>query len=87
MSTNQDYVKIFDTTLRDGEQSPGISLNAQEKLEIAPQPERPRADIIINTNLSVMMTLRISPALLKQSISSVQNRILGFILENNTENL
>ena len=28
-------VKIFDTTLRDGEQSPGISLNKQEKVEIA----------------------------------------------------
>jgi len=30
-------VLIFDTTLRDGEQSPGISLNPQEKLEIATQ--------------------------------------------------
>ena len=30
----QDRVHIFDTTLRDGEQSPGISLNTQEKVEI-----------------------------------------------------
>ena len=30
-------VIIFDTTLRDGEQSPGISLNKSEKLEIAHQ--------------------------------------------------
>jgi 2-isopropylmalate synthase len=30
-----DYVRIFDTTLRDGEQSPGASLNSAEKLEIA----------------------------------------------------
>ena len=41
-----NYVKIFDTTLRDGEQSPGISLNAQEKLEIARQLERLGVDII-----------------------------------------
>src|ERR671921_3041342 len=39
-------VKIFDTTLRDGEQSPGISLNRQEKVEIAHQLARLGADII-----------------------------------------
>ena len=33
-------VLIFDTTLRDGEQSPGISLNTSEKLEIAHQLAR-----------------------------------------------
>src|SRR3954467_11041080 len=35
-----DRVYVFDTTLRDGEQSPGISLNVQEKLEIAHQLAR-----------------------------------------------
>ncbi len=41
-----DHVKIFDTTLRDGEQSPGISLDAGEKLEIAEQLARLGVDVI-----------------------------------------
>lgn len=39
-------IQIFDTTLRDGEQSPGISLNAREKLEIAEQLSRLGVDAI-----------------------------------------
>src|ERR671937_2813153 len=34
-TTQPRHIKIFDTTLRDGEQSPGCSMNLQEKLEIA----------------------------------------------------
>jgi 2-isopropylmalate synthase len=41
-----DRVFIFDTTLRDGEQAPGIALNAKEKLEIAEQLQRLEVDII-----------------------------------------
>ena len=41
-----DRVRIFDTTLRDGEQSPGISLNTAEKLEIAHQLTRLGVDVI-----------------------------------------
>ncbi len=39
-------VVIFDTTLRDGEQSPGASLNVYEKLEIAKQLEKLGVDVI-----------------------------------------
>ena len=41
-----DKVYIFDTTLRDGEQSPGASMNTDEKLEIARQLVRLGVDII-----------------------------------------
>ena len=40
------HVRIFDTTLRDGEQSPGASLNHQEKMEIARQLEALGVDVI-----------------------------------------
>lgn len=39
-------IKIFDTTLRDGEQSPGCSMNLREKLELALQLERLGVDVI-----------------------------------------
>lgn len=39
-------IKIFDTTLRDGEQTPGVNLNIQEKLEIARQLVRMGVDVI-----------------------------------------
>lgn len=40
------YVKFFDTTLRDGEQSPGVALNTQQKLDIAHSLARLKVDII-----------------------------------------
>jgi 2-isopropylmalate synthase len=43
---NPNYVRIFDTTLRDGEQSPGASLTSAEKLEIARTLARLGVDII-----------------------------------------
>lgn len=41
-----EKVRIFDTTLRDGEQSPGISLNVPEKIEIAEELARLGVDVI-----------------------------------------
>jgi 2-isopropylmalate synthase len=42
----KDHVLIFDTTLRDGEQSPGASMNTAEKLRIATQLEKLGVDIL-----------------------------------------
>src|SRR5258708_6072900 len=44
MKNNQ--IIIFDTTLRDGEQCPGASMNLREKLEVARQLERLKVDVI-----------------------------------------
>ena len=41
-----DHLIIFDTTLRDGEQSPGASMTKDEKMRIAKQLERLRVDVI-----------------------------------------
>jgi 2-isopropylmalate synthase len=41
-----DRIAIFDTTLRDGEQAPGFSMNVEEKLRLARQLERLQVDII-----------------------------------------
>jgi 2-isopropylmalate synthase len=45
-STVSDQLIIFDTTLRDGEQSPGASMTRDEKLRIARQLERLKVDVI-----------------------------------------
>ena len=41
-----EHVRIFDTTLRDGEQSPGCSMNLKEKIEVAKILEKMKVDII-----------------------------------------
>jgi len=44
--TTEDKIIIFDTTLRDGEQSPGASMTKEEKVRIARQLERLKVDVI-----------------------------------------
>src|SRR3981189_850169 len=46
MATDQTRITVFDTTLRDGEQSPGCSMNHQEKLRLAHQLDRLGVDVI-----------------------------------------
>src|SRR5262245_39283459 len=44
--SEQDHVVIFDTTLRDGEQSPGATMTHEEKLEVAELLDQMGVDII-----------------------------------------
>ena len=46
MITERARITVFDTTLRDGEQSPGCSMNQQEKLRLAQQLDRLGVDVI-----------------------------------------
>ena len=46
MHTKRVRITVFDTTLRDGEQSPGCSMNHQEKLRLAHQLDRLGVDVI-----------------------------------------
>ena len=45
-NTEPKTIKIFDTTLRDGEQSPGASMNIEEKLRLAKQLQKLNVDVI-----------------------------------------
>lgn len=46
MTDDRDTVQIFDTTLRDGEQSPGATMNVEEKILVARQLEKLGVDVI-----------------------------------------
>src|SRR6266700_819142 len=46
MGDSMDVVRIFDTTLRDGEQSPGFSMNTDEKIRMARQLAALKVDVI-----------------------------------------
>ena len=44
--TEKQYIQFFDTTLRDGEQTPGVNFNTKEKVQIALQMEKWGIDVI-----------------------------------------
>ena len=46
MSNNKNKVVIFDTTMRDGEQSPGASMSLEEKIQISRLFEKIGIDIV-----------------------------------------
>ena len=43
---SEEYVRIYDTTLRDGEQTPGVTLTLQNKVKIAIQLDKLGVDVI-----------------------------------------
>jgi len=57
MSKDPGRILIFDTTLRDGEQSPGASLNLEEKLAIAHQLARLGVDVLKLDSLSQVLEI------------------------------
>ena len=63
-------VKIFDTTLRDGEQSPGCTMNTEEKIAVARQLHRLGVDIIeagfpVSSGLSLLYSCIIAITLVR----------------------
>lgn len=76
MSESMRRIKIFDTTLRDGEQSPGCSMNLGEKLEMAAQLEELGVDVIeggfaISSPEDFESVRQISAALRKTTVASL----------------
>jgi len=76
------HIKIFDTTLRDGEQTPRVNLNAQEKLRIAKQLESLGVDVIEagfavflpHGNVSGLQTDRSSENFFRRPFATLQNK-------------
>jgi len=77
-------IKIFDTTLRDGEQAPGYSMNSAEKLELAKQLEILGVDILeagfaISSNEDFESIRAIAESLKKTTVCSLARLVKGDI--------
>ena len=85
-----DRVYIFDTTLRDGEQSPGATMNLDEKMQIAQILEEMRVDIIeagfpIASNGDFDAVSEISKNIKNSTIAGLARAKLADIEEDNFE--
>lgn len=77
-------ISLFDTTLRDGEQSPGVNLNVKEKLEIARQLERLGMDVIeagfpASSNSDLLAVQEIAKTVKNSSITGLARSVKGDI--------
>ena len=74
-----DRLYIFDTTLRDGEQSPGASMTAAEKIRIARQLEKLKVDII---EAGILQPVRVFDAVKMVAKEIRESRICGLARAN-----
>ena len=77
-----DKLIIFDTTLRDGEQSPGASMTKDEKLRIARQLERLKVDVIeagfaASSNGDFEAVQQIAQAIKESTVCSLSRAKIG----------
>lgn len=84
MNTTEDYVRIFDTTLRDGEQCPGAAMSEDEKLEIAHHLAKMNVDVIeagfpVSSPVQFKAVERIAREVEGPTIAALARALLGDI--------
>jgi 2-isopropylmalate synthase len=82
-------IYIFDTTLRDGEQAPGIHLNVREKIEIAEQLDKLNVDIIeagfpVASRSDFDAVVQVSKKIKDRNVAALARSIKGCIQSCNT---
>ena len=72
MSSEDNHIRIFDTTLRDGEQSPGATMTLDEKIRVAELLDDMGVDIIeAGSPLLQTVTLKLYPKIAERSQNSI----------------